>query len=133
MSNGKFPVLIFANSGYCEKLDCSYYQGRFEARSKEEYEALKEFAVEELGGNAIDVEMPLNKMTVPVLREIAKELEIPNYAKPIKKDLIPLIEAKRAELIAKANEEDEDEEEADKGAGDDMDNQEDDINLESGE
>lgn len=37
-------VLFFESAGWCEELKISYPQGRYLPKSKEEYEALKNFA-----------------------------------------------------------------------------------------
>lgn len=124
MANGKFPVLIFDHSGYCEKLDCSFFQGRYEARTQEQYDALREFASKELGGTA-KVES-LSDLTVPALREIASDLGVENYAKKKKPALIKAIEEARK---PKPVEEVPVEEEV---SGDPLAYQEE-INLESGE
>jgi len=127
MSNGKFPVLFFKKSGYCKELKCSYFQGRYEARTQEQYDALKPFACKELGGSA-KVES-LSDLTVPALRGIASDLGVENYAKKKKPALIKAIEEKRAELAnPKPVEEDPEEEDS----GDALADQED-IVLESGE
>jgi hypothetical protein len=39
----QIPVLHFKNAGWCEKLKKSYFRGRYQPKSIEEYEALKEF------------------------------------------------------------------------------------------
>ena len=122
MSNGKFPVLVFANSGWCEKLGSSYFKGRFEPRTKEQYEALKPFAVEESGGAKA-----LENKEVKDLREVAKSLNIKNYAKKKKPDLIEAINEARN---APAEEAEEAEEEADAPAGDSVEDQEESIEVE---
>lgn len=43
----RFPLLHFCNSGWCEALQRSYYQGDYRPATKEEYEALKPFAASE--------------------------------------------------------------------------------------
>ncbi len=48
MSGLKNIVLVFETSGWCEELSKSYDQGRYRPKTKEEYEALKGYAKEEL-------------------------------------------------------------------------------------
>jgi hypothetical protein len=99
MSNGKFPVLYFANSGYCDELGCSYFQGRFEARSQEQYDALKPYAEKVIGpasnAPAPAREKPLADMRVSGLRELAIDLGIANPKKMKKYELIKAIENAR--------------------------------------
>lgn len=37
-------VLIFSSSGWCEKLGNSYEKGRYQPKTKEEFDALKKYA-----------------------------------------------------------------------------------------
>lgn len=37
-------LLVFPTNGWCEKLQCSYYTGSYQPKTKAEYDALKEFA-----------------------------------------------------------------------------------------
>ncbi len=37
-------VLDFPSAGWCAKLECSYRRGRYTAKSKEDYDALKPYA-----------------------------------------------------------------------------------------
>ena len=39
-------ILVFTLSGWCEKLQKSYFAGRYQPKDKKEFEALKEFASE---------------------------------------------------------------------------------------
>jgi len=124
MSNGKFPVLIFDHSGFCEELNCSYFQGRYQARTKEQYEALKKHAVGENKPAPVVSSDPedLQSLTVPKLREMASGLGVENYAKKKKPALIKAIEEKLNPAPA--------EEEAEEVSGDPLADQEEEINLE---
>ena len=119
MSNGKFPVLIFKNSGWCEELKCSYFAGRYEARTKEQYEALKKYAEDEVRAPE---EKSLEEMTVKELRAKAAPLGVADYANLKKVDLIKAIEEAEAEDEARATEDD-----------DAPEAPEDDINIEAAE
>jgi len=44
MSETKYPFLTFSRSGWCPELNCSYFQGPFQPKTKEQYEALKKYA-----------------------------------------------------------------------------------------
>ena len=43
----EFPVLQFIRSGWCEELKRSYRQGVYKPKTKEEYNALKKYALKE--------------------------------------------------------------------------------------
>lgn len=40
------PMLYFNTAGWCDELGCSYYMGWYQARSWDEYNALKKYAME---------------------------------------------------------------------------------------
>lgn len=44
----QLPALRFAESGWCEELQRSYFRGVFRPGNRREYEALRPFAAEEL-------------------------------------------------------------------------------------
>lgn len=44
----EIKTLVFANSGYCEELKCSYYQGYYRPKTVNEYKILRKFAKEEI-------------------------------------------------------------------------------------
>lgn len=54
-------ILVFSTSGWCEKLNKSYFAGRYQPKDKNEFEALKEFASEVIELKPVEAEPEILK------------------------------------------------------------------------
>lgn len=91
----EYPILKFAKSFYCKELNEVIHAGAEQPKTKERFDILKKYAkiaLEEKTGKNLD------EMTARELREIASTMEIANYAKLKKEELVDAINAVREQV-----------------------------------
>lgn len=64
MTNLMIPALLFAEGGWCEALKQSYAPGRYQPKTREEFEALSPFAVDPPTLEPLEPKKPLEPKTI---------------------------------------------------------------------